>query len=240
MIMIGQLEQSRISQFHPYSIASPLSDEEGSTSSTFYVQPTSLSKTETVQQTTMNRRVRFAEHTTTYSHVIVPEQDDCDMNQWYSSQDYQEFRHEYTQAIKMVIRLERGKRKDRNSYSGALDRLYQSCCAVPMSRRKTLQEENEATQESVLSAQDGQVLGELLSVSYAGRIGLEKVAIRRLRLDKRPRRDELIHAVLDIQEDQDYPYASAEQRACTMALVAQEISRPSRIWAAQIAQASLP
>lgn len=72
-------------------------------------------------------------------------------------------------------------------------------------------------------------------------IGLEQCLVRRLRLERKLRRQQLIDSLSLVQQDDDnmlYPHDSAEQRARTLALVVQDITRPFRLFGAIIAAAA--
>ncbi|KAL7575646.1 hypothetical protein ACA910_011470 [Epithemia clementina (nom. ined.)] len=93
------------------------------------------------------------------------------------------------------------------------------------------QQQQQQQQQQQDQQQAAQVQGEGDEVD---RVGLEKSVVRRVRLEKKWRRKELLNAIFQIQND-DEEEEDYERSAMTIALVARDISRPSRLFAQQIA-----
>ncbi|KAL7578116.1 hypothetical protein ACA910_012565 [Epithemia clementina (nom. ined.)] len=150
---------------------------------------------------------------------------------WYDADEYKKFKRRYIKTIQMVLSIERDNRHDSQSYCCVLERVFDACSMTTINH-------DQNSVDAGATPNDLERLNELLSIKHSGRVGLESASVRRLRLDKKARRQELMNAIFEIQDDNDYPYASLDQRTRTLALVAQAISRPSRIFAAQIALAA--
>ena len=199
------------------------------------IEPTNLSDDRSVSSTvdvheaclqkkkeSCRRRVSFQEKSNlSYQSPYNDRYETAHM--WYTADEYQTFKNRHMDALKMVIRRERGNLNDPKSYNRVLERLYETSCKTP----------------TATCSDDMERLHQLLSNEFPGRTGLEKTAIRRIRLDKKLRRRDITDAVMEIQEDTAYPYLSPIQRAQTIALVCEEISLPSRVFASCLASAGV-
>ncbi|KAL7575629.1 hypothetical protein ACA910_011456 [Epithemia clementina (nom. ined.)] len=206
-----------------------ISSDDGSISSTVDVNEallkSSFNATKSSRRRSSCRRVCF-EETANLSYQS-PFEDRYETTQfWYTADDYQRFKGLHMDALKMVISAERENKHDSQSFIRVLERVYEACCRLDL------------VNTPGVTPNDSQRLCELLSVEYFGRVGLERTSVRRIRMDKKFRRQEMVDAVLETQEDLARTCASPSQKARSLALVAQEISRPSRLFAVHLAMAA--
>lgn len=143
---------------------------------------------------------------------------------WWSQNELQEFKKNYIQAIKEVIRDEREYKKDAMSYQRVFARVYKSCC------RATGDDDNNQV-ICELRPEDHGAFDKWVSVT-ASRTGLECVVHRKLYQDRSMRRHELVEVI------ESWQIAAAAHSSCDnnqiadiIALASRDISRPSRLFA---------
>ncbi|KAL7575665.1 hypothetical protein ACA910_011486 [Epithemia clementina (nom. ined.)] len=149
---------------------------------------------------------------------------------WYSSKDFQAFKKEVCTAAKELIRFEKEacRQSGKAAYGKVILRIFEACCNA----QKDLYEIRPGQLSGALTSSDETQFQKWISVTPS-RTGLERLASRRIYQDKSKRRAELIYTVLDIQEYyQNMPF---EDRAQLISNAAQEITRPSRLFAAYLA-----
>ncbi|KAL7575645.1 hypothetical protein ACA910_011469 [Epithemia clementina (nom. ined.)] len=203
-----------------------LSEDGGSFSSTEDIlklieQPR---KQPSLQITKQRRHVRFQEQQNVSYPSIFSDMAEV-KHLWYTADDYQRFKSFYIKAVQLICGMEQENQDDCFSYSRVLERVFSAGKGLPSSGVTT-------------NNQDQQKLRYLLSRRYAGRAGLENATVRCVRLDQKARRRALITVITKLQDDREYMCASEDQRAFTLALITQTISRPSRLFAAQVGLAS--
>mmetsp|Transcript_4356 Transcript_4356/g.11969 ORF Transcript_4356/g.11969 Transcript_4356/m.11969 type:complete len:210 (+) Transcript_4356:286-915(+) len=161
---------------------------------------------------TITSRVRIDESTNLY-HQTDLSKEDCNQL-WYSPKQISQFkinhRAQAQENIKFEIQHKRSK-----SYCAVLTLFFDACCDPTVG----------------LSSKDMQYFQRWIQVT-SSRVGLEPLVVGKIRMDKPSHRQELVDAVIDIQED-----PSIIHKETLIAQVAQEISIPSRRFAAQLAHA---
>eukprot|EP00522_Entomoneis_paludosa_P015807 CAMPEP_0172453110 /NCGR_PEP_ID=MMETSP1065-20121228/10570_1 /TAXON_ID=265537 /ORGANISM="Amphiprora paludosa, Strain CCMP125" /LENGTH=215 /DNA_ID=CAMNT_0013205279 /DNA_START=85 /DNA_END=732 /DNA_ORIENTATION=- len=200
-------------------------DDDCSVSSTFDVSTVKQEQQAPLHTTRPRRSVRFAMFDTqAYDNTQMYKEDCRDL--WYTSADYKSFKANNTNNAKDIIRMDLERRQDPKAFPNVMNRIYDACCSAAMNNNNNI---------SDIDSQDANCLADWLSVSY-GRIGLERMCVRAIRNDKFPRRHELVDTVLEIQ--QEMMGHDEDQKAQFMALAAQQITRPSRLFAVHLARAS--
>mmetsp|Transcript_11222 Transcript_11222/g.22952 ORF Transcript_11222/g.22952 Transcript_11222/m.22952 type:complete len:223 (-) Transcript_11222:135-803(-) len=202
----------------------PHRDADASNSSTYETSTFSKKRTAlTAEIDAPAPAVRFDEYASVSyrNHQIC--QEDC-AELWYAKEDYQRFKKSHTGNAKDIIRVE-SKYRGPNSYINVLTRVFDAC----------INNNTEQDDDAVISlaSQDARNFQKWVSVTES-RVGLERLAARKIRMDKAVRRKEIVFTVLDLQED---PSISTEPLEVTIAKAACEISRPSRNFAALLAHA---
>ncbi|KAL7572691.1 hypothetical protein ACA910_008966 [Epithemia clementina (nom. ined.)] len=158
---------------------------------------------------------------------------------WYSRMDLQEFKNNYVEAIKEVIRAERDHKKDSKSYQRVFTRVFDACCRAT----KEHDVDQIMSTYSALRSRDRYAFEEWVAVATT-RTGLERVAHRKICQDRATRRRQLFDAVQSWQ-DAAVAYNSTtsidnninNNIENIIALAAQELSRPSRVFATYLGQA---
>ncbi|KAL7563907.1 hypothetical protein ACA910_008039 [Epithemia clementina (nom. ined.)] len=156
-------------------------------------------------------------------------------NLWYSDCDFKYFKKCLTSTAKSIIQFERECKKQSDSYRNVLERLHYAC-----SKTSPLNCMND------LLASDDYKTMKTFTSTYVDRVGMEKMTIKRLWNDRALRRREAIDTITEMQEhaidpfchifDEDFPL-SPELRAEEIARIAQDISRPSCLFATLMAHA---
>lgn len=168
-----------------------------------------------------SRRVRFnlSANVTYDNHQLCRE--DVDSMLWYADTDYTKFKENNLQACMDIISQEQGKEDDISSYTHVMECVYNTCSS------------SDLEQDSCLSDTECSDLEEVLNIDH---LGIERTTVQIIDRDKRWRRREIVHAVLDIQED----FRHSKKRDVLVEMIAQaarELSRPSRMFAAHLARA---
>eukprot|EP00522_Entomoneis_paludosa_P017943 CAMPEP_0172441390 /NCGR_PEP_ID=MMETSP1065-20121228/1935_1 /TAXON_ID=265537 /ORGANISM="Amphiprora paludosa, Strain CCMP125" /LENGTH=198 /DNA_ID=CAMNT_0013190729 /DNA_START=42 /DNA_END=638 /DNA_ORIENTATION=+ len=193
-------------------IFSPLLiDADASSSSTY---ETTTSKKRALSPSSRSVTVRFNESANVaYDNTQICHEDCAEL--WYTKENLKQLKTTYTNNAKDIIRVE-SQQKGSKSYCRVMTRVFNSCVdATP------------------LSEADQRHFQKWIAVT-SSRVGLERLAVRKIRLDKSIRRQELVYAVLDLQEDPSVPAEKVEE---WIAQASQEISQPSRKFAMLLAQA---
>ncbi|KAL7563905.1 hypothetical protein ACA910_008037 [Epithemia clementina (nom. ined.)] len=150
---------------------------------------------------------------------------------WYKNADFKRFKANNKIAAKRIAIIERECKDDPDSYRNLLERVHDACCRAS------------ARKKELLTSSDYKKLRKLVSIHYA-RVGTEKLSVYCLLEAKKVRRRQVIDTVLLIEEEQcqsfDHYTSSADERAQIIAQASRELSRPSSLFAALIAQAHQP
>lgn len=161
--------------------------------------------------------VRFDEiQNTSFRNTQVCEEDI--KKQWYSALDFERFKSETLIVGHEILRKESSKFPERFSYQGVLQLTFEMCCQC-----------TSETDGSVLSRQQEEDLMGRMRRSSAW-VGLERQIVRAIVLDKCSRRRRLI-SLVSTPTNVSQMGEAAIRKACM------KISRPSRLFARQIAQA---
>ena len=145
---------------------------------------------------------------------------------WYKPAEYKLFRQSTMAAIKALAQTE-AKNKAPFSYERVLERTYELC--------KKVKNESRDSYSTLSTVRERRHLERWAQVA-PHRIGLDKWALRSMAKDKSRRRIEIVDVVIDMQECKPEPSSSRDEairRACL------EVSRPSRMFAAAMAQAQI-
>lgn len=173
------------------------------------------------------KRVRFSTAPARCYENTTICQEEVRQECWLRPRDYKRFRAAALEASQQIIAVEQRNRAP-FSYQRVLERTLEACLEVP-----------EETDRPVLAAAEMVHLQRWLEVA-SSRIGLEKWSIRKIAADKVARRQALNRF---IREEQTYAdYSDDEQEAAEeadyLAATCERISRPSRLLARTMAQAT--
>ena len=190
------------------------------------ISPCEIFKKETVKEAVLlpRKRVSFAlNRNKEYANSTMTE-DDC-RTLWHTPYDFKKMKEHTNTFAKQAMKQDKARSDDQKSYSNIILRVYDQCCKV----------ESEP-QCNVLSNEDSRDLVYLVGKANS-RTGLERVIVRDLAYDKRYRRNEIVRAVLKIQRQSINPDVINGPVNELMHLACETISRPSRLFARQLAQA---
>ncbi|KAL7568345.1 hypothetical protein ACA910_018476 [Epithemia clementina (nom. ined.)] len=204
------------------------------------------SKRITKQTLTRRKRVSFNERCNTSYRNKQHESADL-KNLWYTNSEYSQFKNNLIAIAKGIVRLERAKvnKNSLDTYRRIVERLNTKCFP------------GDSHREIIPDLCDVQKLHRILNSEKCPEccelVGMEKVVIRKLNMEKKNRQRNIVEDVLYIQEQLNH-FCSLQQpshldesaefhkrlqetRIQAIALAAQEISRPACHLATIMAQA---
>lgn len=179
------------------------------------------SKTTVVKPQVNSRRrrtVHFEEAKNEHYTNTCWNKEECEVS-WYSAAEMRMFKAQTIGLAKEIYRVEKTNADKPNSYSNVVWAAYEACLRAPC-------------EKSPLTSFQRKQLRKWMHVSF-NRHGLERMCIRNLATEKRQRRQQLVYAVLDLQDSLAMRY-DADEVIRKMSL---SISRPSRLFAHQVAAA---
>jgi hypothetical protein len=213
------------------------SEDESSVTSTISVHRVPLHKhatattITTTTTTTTKKTVCFNEAcNASYNNTLVCKEDT--VNLWYSTEELATFKVENNDLAKEITRSERDSIQAVYSYQRVIRRVYDACLKQPFD-----QDDDESSTlllSSLLSPNDSTHLQKWLNCSL-GRIGLERKSVRCIAKDVHLRRKDIYRMVLEIQEMDTT--SSLEDKAEFLRKSCQALSRPSRLFAHELAVA---
>ena len=205
------------------------SSEDNSVSSTFEVvasEPHRPKATRGGSKESHVRRVFFDETANkAYQNTKMCREDISPL--WWSRTELQDFKSTYVETIKDVIQVEREHRKNPMSYQQIFQRIYNACCEA------TEEDEKQMTC-CELHPYDESAFFYWVSMT-ADRLGLERVIHRKIVQDRAMRRRQLVQIVEYWQDTAMCNNNTSVENAISLA--SKEVSRPSRVFAAFLAQA---
>jgi hypothetical protein len=194
-------------------------DDDWSTSSTIAAACFQQEKTQIVpQQQLKTKHVHFNEAENTFhDYTSVLDKEDI----WYSLKDLQQFKSSMRNSVREIVRNDRLD-SSATSYQKVLERAYDACC-----------------HSDVLSKHEEQHVEAWCPVAVAAsRLGLERFTIRSIFMDCANRKRNLAHTVLQIQElAMSNKHMSRQVQMKLIRQASVKFSRPSRLFAQQLAQA---
>jgi hypothetical protein len=181
------------------------------------------------------KRVRFSALDNKFHDNTVIDKEDC-KDLWYQAPDYKHFKGATKYLAREIAQSEPLNRSSSPySYHRVLKRTYKACVTYDPF------DETASAICSVLTATEEKRLSDWMQVSTS-RLGLERMAIRELAVDRSMRRQEMVETVLEMQEEaMEERHLSgcdfdADAQAEMMRQACEEISRPSRLFAQCLAQ----
>uniref|UniRef100_A0A7S3LEL2 Uncharacterized protein n=1 Tax=Amphora coffeiformis TaxID=265554 RepID=A0A7S3LEL2_9STRA len=194
------------------------SDDEVSITSTFTID---LTGKQNLCPTDQRRRVTFDESRNVYHNT--PADEACIQERWESSYDMRQMKTKTVFLAKEISRSDRCNVKQNTfSYPRVVMGVYLTCSTV-------LHE----THESPLTVAQRKQFYKWIDAAES-RIGIERVCIQEMRVDKYRRRAQVVDAVMDAQYR---PGVLCESRDELIRKAAQSISRASRLFARELALA---
>lgn len=181
------------------------------------------------------KTVRFNEHDNkSYINTVLCKEDCQEF--WYNAKDYAHFKSSTKFMVKEIARLEKHNKKSTNSYRRVLERTYQASVVSNINNSIVVEDIDDAKQ-----------LEEWMRVSTC-RLGLERLAIRSIAMDRSQRRADLVDVVLELQHQQQQHSRTGgannnnktvDVDAATESLrqASEELSRTSRLFAQHLAVA---
>lgn len=157
--------------------------------------------------------------------------------QWFSAKEMKEFKSQAGYLAREIYRLSDHKTDSGHaclSYTLALERVYSACCQTSTN--------DDSLGSLHIDKTDRENFDKWISVSTS-RMGLERMCVRQIAFDKRARRKDIVKAVNQVQQQTIALGANKSENdtATLMAervrAVSQTISRPSRLFAQQLAMA---
>lgn len=188
-----------------------------------------------------------------YDNTQMIDKQDC-KRLWYTARDYKDFKSANKMLVAQIARSEQRRQSAcpfSLSYQDILYRTYEACCIYPLTHPVDEAHIDESTafcgateictDPIVLEDKtDEEQLRQWLAIATA-RLGLERSAVRDIARDRYYRYKDLVRNVLEIQTQWDHhddevvtmrdPRAEYLRQAC------QSITRPSRLFARQLARA---
>lgn len=176
------------------------------------------------QQLPLNRRsvtkaVRFDESVNTVHTNTNWHRGECHRT-WYTTTELRECKVRYVQMAREIHRSERVNTA-KHSYQRVVLAAYDACC-------RTMYEVVPSASSSPLEPDERYNLRRWMTVGVS-RLGLERVCIREISMDRSNRRAHVVDAVLDAQDQ----HAQDE----VLRQISLRISRPSRLFAHEVARA---
>jgi len=174
------------------------------------------------------------------STVIGPcacdEENVCQDDLWYDSNDYRYFKTQFVTQAKKVARFSRTSHQC--EHGNLFLKMFHACCeddktstkAPTFSQALVPSEFLQDSDES--SSQDGSEHGDDESQVFT--LGLERMAARQIAKDKPKRRHRLLRAILKLQSKHTSVCDQVNEEA--LRSVCERISRPSRLFAQHLAQ----
>jgi hypothetical protein len=162
----------------------------------------------------------------TYSNTQICKEDCIEF--WYNGSDYRDFK---TYNRSLVRHISKHEQMNRNPslYQRTLLRTYKAC--LDCTSDSTLG-------GSVLTTTEERQLRRVMQLSTP-RLGLERSSIRAIHRDGSYRRQNIVQAVMEIQDEMEQLICK-DVRAQYLRQACESISRPSCIFARQLAQAQAP
>jgi hypothetical protein len=155
---------------------------------------------------------------------------------WYSARDFQQFLSSTRNYGREIACNERND-KSMSSYKETLEQTYEACCRLTQDNDVVMMESNNnACYSSVLTLQEERDLQQCIEVSTS-RLGIERLAILSIGTDCSRRKNELQHAVFEIQQMGLLSKSSAHAQAELLRRVSEKCSRTSRLFFQLIAEA---
>jgi hypothetical protein len=202
--------------------------DDSSTSSTIAIN--SLLKAEYplhCQQSASNNKkktVRFNENGNERYNNTQLCKEDCN-DSWYSAQEYSHFKSSTKFLAREIARNEK-RQKSVNCYKRVLERTYEA---------------SSGSSSSILTTQeDEKQLEQWMRVTTC-RLGLERLAIRSIAIDRSQRRADIVDTVLELQEGMNRNSSNSTKQSSAEAEIlrqaSEEISRTSRLFARHLAVA---
>jgi hypothetical protein len=175
-----------------------------------------------------------------YSNTVICKEDCADL--WYNAAEYRHFKATIKFLAQEINDYE-NKSADPYSYQRIVLRTHEACCRQHSSSCSSSGSCSSVTSSSVLTSMEEQHLKRWLQGSPM-RCGLEFVAILDLARGRYARRQNLLQVVMDFQNEMDTTSSEDEnsngERAEYLREACEAVSRPSRMFARQLAQASQP
>jgi hypothetical protein len=173
-------------------------------------------------------RVRFNEDANeTY---LTTRKEEC-IDRWYSAIDYRDFKAYNRYLVRQISKQEQVNRSA-SIYNRTLLRTYEAC------RECTY---DDSLADSALTSTDERQLKRLMQLSTS-RVGLERSCVKAIQQDRVCRRQEIVQVVMEIQDEmaQSETLMCLDARDQYLRQACEFISRPSRMFARQLAQAQAP
>jgi hypothetical protein len=170
----------------------------------------------------LSPRVHFDESSNvSYDNSEICKEDCCQM--WYTAVEYKEFKKARISSVRKIMRSTR--------YGEVIEHTYGVCCNF-----------SEDVESIILTNEESKDLRQVYRAKSGHFIGLERVAVRDVALDRCSRRSEILDMVLDMQHDDGlYNFPDADSKAEVIRQFSERLSGPSKLFAMHIAiaQASL-
>lgn len=165
------------------------------------------------------RQVQFDEGQNVYHSNTVMTKDEC-QSLWHSRVDMKNFK-QTTRAIAVEIHRSEKANTAPNSYARVVLAAYAACCRAVCD-----------TNVSPLDNKEQKNLRKWMQVAVS-RTGLDRSSIREIALERHQRRQHIAHVVMEMQESLVY----REDLDQVIRKASEAISRPSRLFAREIAEA---
>ena len=193
-------------------------DDEVSITSTFTIDLTGKQNPCPADQ---RHRVTFDENRNVYHHMPVEEE--CLQERWYTSDDMRQMKSRTIFLAKEISRSDKLQAKQNTfSYPRAVLGVYLTCSTVQYE-----------TEDPPLTTSQRKQFHKWIDAAES-RIGIERVCIQEIRVDKYRRRLQVVDAVMDAQYQ---PNIACESHDELIRKAAQSVSRASRLFAREIASA---
>lgn len=174
----------------------PVHEEDSSVSSTIAVvrfdqtKKDKLSSPAPVDSKPLKKTVHFNEDDNQSYNNTQIYREDC-QELWYNADDFAKFKASTKYLAREIGRCEKLYKSSPLSYQRVLKRTYAACCKSPCY--------NDDENSCVLTLEQEKHLQQWLQVSTS-RLGLERVAIRAIAVDKSQRKRDLVVIILELQQ----------------------------------------
>lgn len=182
------------------------------------------------KQKRLQQLVCFNEHkNVTYSNTQICKEDCIDL--WYTGSDYRDFKKHNRSLVRQISKHAQMNR-NLSLYQRTLLRTYEAC--LECTSDSTLG-------GSVLTTTEERQLRRVMQLSTPS-LGLERSSIRAIHRDRSYRRQDIVQAVMEIQDEmeQSETLICKDARAQYLRQACESISRPCCIFAQQLARAHAP
>lgn len=172
--------------------------------------------------------VKFNEDVTQFYDNEMQSAEDCE-EMWYNREEYDDFKKDIIKCAKRILRFE--AKCEGNTMGGALEHAYASCLQCESEAQATNM--NEFLQPEVL----GFMKNHYRCEDDLSALGLERLIVRRVSKDRQELRRCLFDIVFDLQKNK---WPNKAVLAENVAMVGEEATRSSRVFARVIGAAQVP